>query len=76
MSEQSPKRSRTGRKRANRDDTGERGLRGLAGAGPSQVSVERALRARDVNRPTAADLEAAEREVTIVRRDWRPDERR
>jgi hypothetical protein len=48
-------------------------LRDLVGAGPSQVGVSRALRARDVNRPTEADIAAAEREVMLVRRHWKPD---
>jgi hypothetical protein len=34
--------------------------------------VSGALRARDVNRPTEADLAEAEREVAIVRRYWKP----
>lgn len=49
-----------------------RGLRNLVGAGPSQLGVEGALRGRDVNRPTEEDLAEAEREVQIVRRNWRP----
>jgi hypothetical protein len=55
-----------------RPDGTERGLRGLVGAGPSQLGVSGALRGRDVNRPTEADLAEAEREVVIVRRHWRP----
>ena len=51
----------------------ERALRELTGAKPSQVGVQGALRARDVNRPSEADLAEAERETTIVRRNWRPD---
>lgn len=43
----------------------------LAGAGPSQVGVSAALRARDVNRPTDDDLAAAERDVVVVHRNWR-----
>jgi hypothetical protein len=58
-----------GRRRA---DGTERGLRGLVGAGPSQLGVSGALRGRDVNRPTEADLAEAEREVVIVRRHWQP----
>lgn len=50
----------------------ERGLRGLVGAGASQVSVRAALRARDAARPTGADLAAAEEELVIVRRGWVP----
>lgn len=51
---------------------GERGLRGLVGAGPSQVGVEGALRVRDVNRPTDADIAEAEAGIVIVRRHWKP----
>ena len=34
-------------------------LRGLVGAGPSQVGIVGALRARDVSRPTAEDVARA-----------------
>jgi hypothetical protein len=51
---------------------GERGLRGLVGAGNSQLTTGAALRARDAARPTKADLAAAERDLTIVRRHWVP----
>jgi hypothetical protein len=50
----------------------ERGLRDLVGAGPSQVGVSGALRARDVDRPTDEDLAQAERDVVLVRRHWKP----
>jgi hypothetical protein len=50
-------------------------LRDLVGGAPSQVGVDGALRARDVNRPTADDLAEAERDVVVVRRHWRPDGR-
>ncbi len=50
----------------------ERGLRELVGAGPSQLSLSRALRARDLNRPTDAELAEAEREVVVTRRNWQP----
>jgi hypothetical protein len=53
-------------------DRTDRGLRELVGPGRSQVGVSGALRARDVNRPSADDLAAAERDVVIVRRHWRP----
>lgn len=56
--------------RAERDI--ERGLRGLVGAGPSQVGVVGAMRARDASRPTAEDLAAAERDTTIIRRHYVP----
>lgn len=52
----------------------ERGWRELAGSSPSQVGLSGALRARDVARPTADDLAAAERSVTVVRRHWQPPE--
>ena len=48
-------------------DHGDRGLRDLVGAGPSQLGVSGALRGRDVNRPTDADLAEAERDIVIVR---------
>ncbi len=74
---------RTGRARAGRRSDAERGLRGIVGAGPSQVGVLGAMRARDAARPTAEDLAAAERDLLIVRRhyvppdpDPRPDEPR
>jgi hypothetical protein len=53
-------------------DSGERGLRDLVGAGRSQLGVSGALRGRDVNRPTDADLADAEANVVIVRRHWTP----
>ncbi|MBV9592704.1 MAG: hypothetical protein JO147_02740 [Actinobacteria bacterium] len=49
------------------------GMRDLIGAGSSQLGPGGALRGRDVNRPSPEDLEAAERDVQIVRRHWRPD---
>ncbi|MCY1144738.1 hypothetical protein OWR29_42635 [Actinoplanes sp. Pm04-4] len=52
----------------------ERGLRGLVGSGSSQVSVGAALRARDAARPTEDDLADADRNLTIVRRNWVPRE--
>jgi hypothetical protein len=55
-------------------DGGERGLRDIVGAGRSQLGVSGALRARDVNRPTDDDLAEAERDVAIIRRNWRPDD--
>ncbi|MGI8761323.1 MAG: hypothetical protein ACR2LF_08540 [Jatrophihabitantaceae bacterium] len=57
---------------AGRRDPGERQLRDLVGAGPSQLGISAALRARDVNRPSEDDLAAAERDVVIVRRNWTP----
>jgi hypothetical protein len=66
---QQPKRRRQQRERGNGP---ERGMRDLVGAGRSTVGVEGALRARDVNRPTDADLDEAERSVRLVRRNWQP----
>lgn len=62
------------RRRKHRDggEPGDRGLRDLVGAGPSQIGVEGALRGRDVNRPTGDDLAEAERDIVIVRRHWTP----
>jgi hypothetical protein len=48
------------------------GSTGLTGGGPSQLSVIVAMRARDVSRATAADLERAER---IVQVSYRPHSR-
>jgi hypothetical protein len=56
------------RKRPAGDAASERGLRELAGGGPSQLGVSGALRGRDVNRPTQDDIAAAERDLVIVRR--------
>lgn len=55
-----------------RSDPSERGLRDLVGAGPSQLGPVRAMRVRDVNRPSADELAEAEQDVTIVRRHWKP----
>lgn len=60
-----------GRRRRPKDAAGEP-MRDIVGAGPSQVGVSGALRARAVNRPTDEDLAEAERTVTVVRRNWRP----
>jgi hypothetical protein len=61
----------TRKPRPNRDPA-ERGLRDLVGAGQSQVGVNGALRARDVNRPTDEDIAEAEATLAIVRRHWTP----
>ncbi len=58
--------------RASRNDPAERGLREIVGAGPSQLDPVRAMRARDANRPTDADLAQAEQELAIVHRNWKP----
>ena len=60
------------KRRPARDPGTERGLRDLVGAGRSQIGVDGALRARDVNRPTEQDLADAERDVVIVRRNSKP----
>ena len=60
------------KRRPPRDSGAERGLRDLVGAGRSQLGVDGALRARDVNRPTEQDLAEAEQDVVIVRRNWKP----
>lgn len=66
---------RTGRRvgpgRAKSVEKLERGLRGLVGAGPSQLDVAAAMRARDAARPTDEDLAAAA-ELPIVRRHYVP----
>jgi hypothetical protein len=68
---------RAGPRRTRRDGArgkpaGERGLREIVGTGSSAVGVEGALRARDVARPSEQNLAEAERELHIVRRNWRP----
>jgi len=45
----------------------------IVGSGTSQLGVSGALRGRDVNRPTEQDLADAERDVVIVRRNWKPE---
>ena len=50
----------------------ERGWRDLAGNSPSQVGLSAAMRARDIARPNAEQLAAAERTVVVVRREWQP----
>ncbi|MGX7679153.1 hypothetical protein ACSMXN_09660 [Jatrophihabitans sp. DSM 45814] len=50
----------------------DRSWRDLTGNAPSIVGVGGALRARDVARPSEADLAAAERNLVIVRRQWQP----
>ncbi|HEX3816546.1 MAG TPA: hypothetical protein VHX59_27200 [Mycobacteriales bacterium] len=57
--------------RDSRQDRAERGLRGLIGAGPSQLPISAATRARDAARPTEQDLAAAD-ELPIVRRNYVP----
>jgi hypothetical protein len=49
-------------------------LRDLVGAGPSQLGVSAALRARDADQPTDEEVAQAERDVVIVRRNWTPEQ--
>lgn len=51
------------------------GLGGLVGAGPSKVGIDGAMRARDVARPSAKDLEEAERDLVIRHAAPRTDSR-
>ncbi len=44
-----------------------RGVQGLVGAGPSQVGISGAMRARDVSRPSATEVADAERNVVLRR---------
>lgn len=52
----------------------ERGLRGLVGAGTSQITVGAAMRARDAARPTEEQLAHSDEDLVIVRRGWVPRE--
>lgn len=56
-----------------RDEDNERGLRALAGAGATQVTASTAVRVREACQPTPDDLAAADRDLPIVLRGWRPD---
>lgn len=58
--------------RRRRGDPSERGLRDLVGSGPSQLGPVRAMRARDLNRPTDEDLADADQNVVLARRHWKP----
>lgn len=51
------------------------GVRALIGSGPSQIRRIAAMRARDINRPTDEEIEAAEADVEVVRRNWKPPTR-
>jgi hypothetical protein len=50
----------------------ERGLRGLVGAGSSQLSRSAALRARDAARASDAEVAEAEKALVVIRRNWVP----
>lgn len=58
--------------RGSRTSGGERGPQGLEGSRTTQVSPTEAMRAREFGRPTAEDLEAAEQQVVLVRRNYVP----
>ena len=58
--------------RPTREEASERSLRSLVTTRSTQVSPTAALRAREVALPTAADLEAAEADLVIVRRHYVP----
>ena len=60
------------RKARVRPNDAERSLRGIVGAGSSQVGVVGAMRARDAARPTAEDIAAAERDLVVVHRHYVP----
>jgi hypothetical protein len=53
-------------------ENNDRNLRDLVGSGASQLTPTMAMRARDLNRPTDEDLAEAERDLVIVRRNWKP----
>ncbi len=74
MTEPTPNAARRSKPRHPRGkrDAGDGGMRDLVGSEPSQLGVGRALRGRDVNRPTEQDLAVAERETVVVRRNWKP----
>jgi hypothetical protein len=62
--------SQTGRKGKPATESG--GGHALAGGGPSQLGVDGSMRARDVSRPTEADLDTAAEKVRISRRNPPP----
>src|SRR4051812_6948522 len=56
----------SGGHRGGRGDRGEDGAAaGLTGGGPSQLGVNGSMRARDVSRPSAVDVAAAEKLVQV-----------
>jgi hypothetical protein len=57
--------NRPGRSQDNDAGHTKDGLGGLVAAGPSKVGIDGAMRARDVARPTPADLAEAEKELVI-----------
>jgi len=58
--------------RGSRTSGGERGPHGLEGSRTTQVSPTEAMRAREFARPTAEDLDTAEQQVVLVRRNYVP----
>jgi hypothetical protein len=60
--------------RARTAEDADKVLRGLVGAGPSQLRLDAAMRARDASRPTGDDLAEAEETLVIVRRQYVPTE--
>jgi hypothetical protein len=57
--------NRPGRSQENDAAHTKDGLGGLVAAGPSRVGIDGAMRARDVARPSAADLAEAEEALVI-----------
>lgn len=50
----------------------DRGVRALVGSAPSQLSKSTAMRVRDIDRPSPAELDDAERTTEIINRHWQP----
>ena len=60
------------RRRRPTDPGGERSLRGLVSTSDTQVPSELAMRAREVDLPSSAELARVEAEMILVRRHYRP----
>ncbi len=60
------------RRRRPADADGERSLRGLVSTRDTQVPSELAMRAREVDLPSAAELAEIDAELILVRRHYRP----
>ncbi len=67
--------NRPGRSQDNDAGHTKDGLGGLVAAGPSKVGIDGAMRARDVAKPSAADLAEAEKELVIRHAAQRTDSR-
>jgi hypothetical protein len=67
--------NRPGRSHENDAAHSKDGLGGLVAAGPSKVGIDGAMRARDVAKPSAADLAEAEKELVIRYAAQRTDSR-